>query len=144
MIEIKGLNKVVKGLKNFGSQGLKAIDKTTEGTASELARNASRFAPKDLGVLKGSIQPFRQDEADYKVIANATGNAPYAAYMEFGTGGLVEVPEELADMAIKFKGKGIKRVDIRPRPYMYPALLIARDDYVKDLEAELELLIKKV
>ena len=64
--------------------------------------------------------------------------APYAPFVEFGTGGLVNVPNELKDQAIKFKGKGIKQVNLRPRPYLYPALLQGRTEYLQKLKKVLE------
>ena len=66
------------------------------------------------------------------------GTAPYSAYMEFGTGGLVEVPKELKDQAIKFKGNGVKQVNLRPQPYLYPAFVKGRKNYIKSLKKELK------
>ena len=64
--------------------------------------------------------------------------APYAPFVEFGTGGLVEVPNELKEMAIKFKGKGIKEVNLPARPFLYPALIRGRAQYLEKLKKVLE------
>jgi len=37
-------------------------------------------------------------------------------------------------MAIKFKGKGIKQVNLRARPFLYPALLRGRAEYLEKLK----------
>jgi hypothetical protein len=60
--------------------------------------------------------------------------APYAPFVEFGTGGLVEVPTELQEQAIKFKGQGIKKINLRARPFLYPALLRGRAEYLDKLK----------
>ena len=138
MIEIKGLKKVVKQLKNLGDVGKKRIDETTEVIAQDIEKDAKSYAPVDTGKLRQSILAIKQGYADYKIYANATGNAPYAAYIEFGTGGLVSVPDELKEMAIKFKGKGIRQVNLPAKPYLYPALQKNRLRYVEQLEQDLD------
>ena len=137
MIEIKGFDKLIKDIKAIGVEGEKRIAETTEGNAREIEATAKQIAPFDLGALRQNIKALEQDKLNWAVYANAFGNAPYSAYQEFGTGGLVEVPDELKDIAIKFKGKGIKKIDMRPQPFLYPAFVKGRTQYVKDLESDL-------
>ncbi|MCB0448417.1 MAG: HK97 gp10 family phage protein [Gelidibacter sp.] len=144
MAKVKGLDKLIKDLAKLGEEGIKTIAGVTEANARDIEVTAKQLAPIDSGKLRQSIKSFEVGKLKWKVLANATGLAPYAAYQEFGTGGLVEVPAELAEMAIKFKGKGIKKVDLRPQPFMYPALVKGRKQYVEDLKSELEVLTKKV
>lgn len=141
---IKGLDKLVKDLRSLGKEGVQAIADVTEANARDIEVTAKQFAPKDTGKLSQSIKANEVDRLNWKVTANSTGIAPYAAYMEFGTGGLVEVPAELSEMAIKFKGAGVKKIDLRPRPYMYPALVKGRKQYLEDLKSELTVLTKKI
>lgn len=142
--QIKGMDKLLKDLANLGEDGVRVISDVTEANARDIEVTAKQKAPKDTGKLAQSIKALEVDKLKWKVLANATGLAPYAAYMEFGTGGLVEVPSELKEMAIKFKGKGVKRIDLRPQPYLYPALVKGRKQYVDDLEAELKAMTKKI
>ena len=123
---IKGLKKLLKKL-NLPPQD---IDKIVQANGSEMAQTARRLAPIDTGKLRQSIRKRKVEQ----FAAEVTAGAPYAPYMEFGTGGLVEVPPELAEVAIKFKGRGIKRVDIRPRPFMFPALVLQRGQIVEDFK----------
>lgn len=141
-IHIKNLNKVLKRLDDFGDVAKKQVDVITEQNARELELNAKRLVRAqgviDQGKLLQNIKAIKVGDVDsksvnWKVFANAFGNAPYSAYHEFGTGGMVSVPAELKEMAILFKGKGIRRVDIRPRPFMYPSLVRQRVIYVQDL-----------
>ena len=85
-------------------------------TIQNIETEASSMAPVDLGILRSSIN----GEVDG---LNGVVGTPvkYAPYMEFGTGGLVDVPEGLEDYAMKFKGAGIKQVNLFPRPFLIPA-----------------------
>lgn len=91
------------------------IDLLTE-TVQNIETEAISMSPVDLGILKSSIN----GEVDGM---NGIIGTPvrYAPYMEFGTGGLVDVPEGLEDYAMKFKGAGIKQVNLFPRPFLIPA-----------------------
>ncbi len=107
------------------------VDKIVQANGSEMAQSARRLAPIDTGALRQSIRKRRGEELGETTV---TAGVRYAAYMEFGTGGLVEVPPELQDIAIRFKGSGKKRIDIRPRPFMWPSLLRQRPILQNDLE----------
>ena len=143
--EIKGLKKLLKDLVALGDEGREVVESVTMITAEEIARDAKIHAKVgDTGKLQQSIKAIEVDDLNWKVFANATGLAPYAAYVEFGTGGLVEVPDELKEMAIKFKGKGIKQVNLPARPFLYPAFNTGRKKYYDLLKAELTKLLSKV
>ena len=85
-------------------------------TVQNIETEATALAPVDLGVLKSRIN----GEVDG---LNGVIGTPvkYGPFMEFGTGGLVDVPEGLEDYAMKFKGAGIKQVNLYPRPFLIPA-----------------------
>ena len=46
-------------------------------------------------------------------------------------------------MASWFRGKGIKQVNINPKPFMYPAFVIGRREYAKDIKDALKHLNKR-
>jgi hypothetical protein len=46
-------------------------------------------------------------------------------------------------MAIEFKGEGVKEINIQPQPYLYPAFVKGRKQYLKDLKKLLKDLTKK-
>ena len=143
-IHIQGLDNLIKDLQAFGVEGEKMVSQLTESNAREIEATAKQIAPYDLGTLRQNIKAIAVDKLNWKVYANAFGTAPYSAYQEFGTGGLVDVPPELAEMAIRFKGKGVKKVNIPPRPFLYPAFVVGREDYYQDLKKGLNELTKKV
>ena len=136
---IKGLTKVLKDLEKFGKEGKIEIDTITKVTSMDIVADAKSFAPKDFGKLAQSIIYTKVEDSSYKVVVNA----PYGAYVEFGTGKSVRVPTELKEIAIQFKGKGVKNINLQPQPYLYPAFVKGRKQYLKDLEKSLKDLTKK-
>ena len=136
---VKGLQKVLKNLQKFGAEAAVEVDKTTELIVKDIVADAKINAPKDMGKLAQSIYEVALGESNYKVVVNKE----YAAYVEFGTGTKVQVPSELYEMASKFKGAGIKEVNIQAQPYLYPAFVKGRKRYKKDLKDLLKILTKK-
>ena len=98
-------------------------------TVQNIETEATSLAPVDLGILKSSIN----GEVDG---LNGIVGTPvkYAPYMEFGTGGLVDVPSGLEDYAMKFKGTGIKQVNLFPRPFLIPAFKKHTTKMLEELE----------
>lgn len=88
------------------------LDVAIQNTASE----AVSQAPSQTTFLRNSM---------FKYVEGLEGTVGfsqhYAPYVEFGTGGTVDVPSGLEDYAIQFKGQGIKQVNLPPRPFLYPA-----------------------
>lgn len=144
MSTIKGLQSTLKKLESLGDTVQKKVNDVVGLNAQDLEAKAKQKAPVDLGKLRQSIKAIQVDKNTWKIYANATGLAPYAAYVEFGTGGLVSVPKELKEMAIRFKGQGIRKIDLRPQPYLYPALVSQRKIFLADLEELLITETKKV
>lgn len=142
---IKGLDKVFKDLSKLGKDIEKKVELTTRSNAQEIAvdarKNARAKGVWDLGDLVGNIS-YEKDKNtfNYKIFAREK----YSAFLEFGTGGMVKVPNELKELAIQFKGKGVKEINLQPRPYLYPAFVKGREKYLEDLKALLDSLTKKI
>jgi HK97 gp10 family phage protein len=136
-MEIKGLNSVLANIRKYGKEAEKDIEGVTELVARNIEKNAKNYAPANFGKLGQSIQAVKDTPLNWKIEAGGV-IAPYAPFVEFGTGGLVNVPNELKDQAIKFKGKGIKQVNLKARPYLYPALLQGRTEYLEKLKKVLD------
>jgi HK97 gp10 family phage protein len=166
---VKNINKVLKNLERFGDKANKMIAEVTEGNASEIMLNARSKAPINKGKLAQSITTEKDNDLNYRVVVGLD----YGAYIEFGTGKKVNVPSELKDQASKFKNrkgsfkeglqsikdwcraKGIEESaaypifisilnnGIQPQPYLYPAFVKGRKQYLKDLKDNLKALINK-
>jgi len=85
-------------------------------TTQDIADDASAIVPVDDGFLKSSIAKKGE-----KLYGEVRADKHYAPYVEFGTGGLVDVPAGVEGFAIKFKGQGIRQVNQRPQPFLFPA-----------------------
>lgn len=119
--DLKQLNRKLDYLKNYDK---KEFSKELAYTASQIARTAKTNVVRDTGKLGQKINY----EAKNKVVS-VFAKASYAPYVEFGTGGLVD----LTDMqqlgipdsyAAQFKGSGKKRVNLPARPFFFNAVRI--------------------
>ena len=138
---IKGLDKLFKDLSNLGGDVDKKVAIITRSNAQEIVVDARQRAPIDLGKLRQGINSEKDKNTfNYKIFAREK----YSAFLEFGTGGMVKVPNELKEVAIQFKGKGVKEINLQPRPYLYPAFVKGRQQYLEDLKALLDSLTKKI
>lgn len=95
--------RLVNKLKGLGVNGERMAKSVIQSQADFMVADAKRRAPADLGALRQSIG---KDSINNGFIAAIFANAPYAAYVEFGTGAKVDVPAEMADIAAKFRGRG--------------------------------------
>ena len=138
---IKGLDKVYKDFAKLSQEVHKKVGLVTKANAMEISADARKKAPKDLGKLAQGISYEKVDDTfNYKIFAREK----YSAYVEFGTGGMVKVPSELKEIAIQFKGKGVKEVNLPARPYLYPAFVKGRQQYLEDLQDLLKKETKKI
>lgn len=138
-VEVKGLKDTLAKFKKLGDKAVTVVEQVTGQTANEMTAVAKRSAPVDLGKLRQNIANTQETKLSYKIEAFEV----YAPYVEFGTGGLVDVQPGWEDMAIQFKGKGIKQVNLPARPFMFPAYLHGKKIYKQDLEDSLNALIKQ-
>jgi len=160
-MEIKGIGEVVKELRSIGGQIEKLIDMETEAAAFKIEKDAKIYAPKNFGKLAQSISHERIKISNYKI----TVNENYGAFMEFGTGAKVVVPDEFKDIANSFRNqkggtfeegleaikvwcraKGIDEkaaypifakilgAGINPQPFLYPAWIKGKKEYLETLK----------
>jgi len=141
--QIKGLDKTIAELKKFGDKAKDTLSLVMEATANDIVDKAVSLVVVDTGKLKQSIRVVTVNDMNYIVEAGG-GVAPYAPYIEFGTGGLVSVPKEFDEQARRALGKGIKEVNLPPRPYMYPAYIYGLKRIEENLKTEIEELTKKI
>lgn len=132
-MEVKGINNAIADIRRLSKEAEKDIEAVTELVARNIEKNAKSAVVANFGKLGQSIQVVKENRLNWKIEAGGV-LAPYAPFVEFGTGGLVVVPNELKEMAIKFKGKGIKEVNLTARPFLYPALLRGRIEYLDKLK----------
>ena len=135
------IGKLLKQIDAFGEDAQRLSVAVTNTTADGIVSNAKQKVVVDLGQLRQSIGKTNASIGNNRSFIFAS--APYAAYVEFGTGGTVSVPKGFEGIAIKFKGKGIKQINLRPRPFLIPSYLIGLASYGPKLVKTLESLTKR-
>jgi len=144
-VTITGDKKLISALRKFGKDGVKAIEDTVKFTAQGIEDNAKGFVKSNGTVISGNLGlNIASKQNDNKLNWIVISHAHYSAYIEFGTGSKnVSIPEVFKDQAALFKGEGIREGNITPKPFMYPAYLIAKKNYKADLQDNLDVLIEK-
>ena len=135
------ISKLLKQIDDFGDDAQILAVAITNVTADDMVTDAKLKAPVDLGQLRLSIGHTTARVGYNKSFFFA--NAPYSAYVEFGTGGRVSIPKGFEELAARFKGKGIRQVDIKPQPFFIPAYLQNIPIYEKRLVKTLDRETKK-
>jgi hypothetical protein len=135
------ISKLLSQIKSFGHDANRLAVAVTNETTQGMVNQAKLRAPVDQGQLRLSI-----GKTTARVGYNRSfffANAPYAAYVEFGTGGGVNIPKGFSEMAAPFKGKGIRRRDYGPKPFFIPSYLEGIQQYPKELRKVLEVETRK-
>lgn len=137
-MKVNGLDKTLRKLAKFGEEADRKVIAVTMVTAQEIATDATQRAPGGkTGKLRQSINASQ--ETPYKWWVNV--NIVYGAYVEFGTGTNVEVPQEWKDLAWSYyvNGQGF----MHPQPFLYPAYRKGIKQYEADLKDLLDSLTRK-
>jgi HK97 gp10 family phage protein len=137
-VKLKGNKALLNKLKAVGQVGKDLIEEEVFSSLHEIRNEAVSRVPVDTGILKNSIV-VQNEKLSGKVVVNAK----YAPYVEFGTGTRVDIPEGLKDYAIKFKGKGIKEVNLPAQPFLFPAWFRETKELMINLEKGLSKIVKK-
>jgi len=136
------LMKLSKKLDKMRAFESKTVSNELGKTGLEIVRLAKRSAPVDKGALKQSISTQRSGKS-----VNVVAAANYAPYVEFGTGGRVDLTDmtELGipeSYAAQFKGKGIKDVNLPARPFFFSSARIGFKNLLNRLNGEIQKAIK--
>ena len=120
LFRIEGLDALITRLGKLAPEIAKEVALEVNASALAIQSKARRDVKVDNGILRNSIQLKEINTGD-KIMYTVGSRLKYAPYVEFGTGGTVNVPAGYEDFAIQFKGKGIRKINLRPRPYLIPA-----------------------
>lgn len=124
MSKVKGLKELIAVLEKIPASLDGEVERVVRDNAQEIEAQAKINVPRDTGALANSIKAFKTADKEYTIKANATGVAPYAAYIEYG----------------KPVGTGPNG---GPRPYLFPAFFKQRPVFIEELEDILENQVKK-
>lgn len=141
-IDQSDLNKLKNKLDKMRTFESKTLSNELGKTGSEIVRLAKRSAPVDKGSLKQSISAQRSGKS-----INVVAAANYAPYVEFGTGGSVDLTDMIElgippSYAAQFKGKGIREVNLPARPFFFSSARIGFKNLLNRLNGEIKKAIK--
>jgi len=135
------MSKITKDMKSELERDLRNV---VQDVTTRTSMEAKHSAPMDKrvghgGGIKSSI---------YKLIRGLTGEvwvgAHYAPYVDFGTGSQIQIPSDWKDVAIQFKGAGIREVNNKPQPFFYPSVDRHREKFKKASEKALDKVMGRI
>ena len=141
--KIANIEKVLKNIEKAGSDVQDVVSAIVEETALFVLDGAVDKVRIDNKLLQQSLYQEEGEDRFTRYVGADLGLAPYAPYHEFGTGDLVDIPPGLESIAIVFKGKGIRKVNISPQPYLYPSLVEGRTFMREEFLKEYDAIVKK-
>lgn len=104
MATVQGLPQLIEKMNRLGTEGVRLTGVTISAVCDMIVVDAKQNAPADLGKIRqGIVKQIVIGNNSYEGLVFAT--APESAYQEFGTGGKVDVPEEMSGVASQFQGK---------------------------------------
>jgi hypothetical protein len=139
------ISKLLSQISAFGDDANRLAVAVTNETAQGMVTAAQLRVTSNESIDKGQLR-LSIGKTTARVGFNKSfffSNAPYSAYVEFGTGSGVNIPRGFSDMAAPFKGKGIRRRDYGPKPFFIPSYLEGIQQYPKDLRKVLEVQTRK-
>jgi hypothetical protein len=121
-------------IKNFGKETEEIVKEELQVSIDEIYNNALIKAPADMGGgggIRGSA---------FKQVNGLDGEVGfrnrYAAYVEFGTGTKVQIPQGLEDYAMTFYVNGKGRLPARP--FLFPAWFKGSGEFMKRIKEAME------
>ncbi len=134
-INIAGVKELQARLNSVSKEVHKEVLGEIKDAAQKWVALSKRDAPIDLGKLRQNITADISPSWGASVISNAN----YSPYIEWGTVTKVDVPGELAEYAIQFKGRGIrKNGGIIPRPFFFKQRAVIEKMLIKNINNVLD------
>jgi HK97 gp10 family phage protein len=154
-IKIKGLDKLIKDLRKFGTDGTKVVKRELSNSGTNIERAAINRAPAFLSGDGLAVLNIKQridktiDNGGLTVKVGVQGSQDLDAYIEFGTGlnasQLLNKPEytdEIRALAWTFKKE--KDGTLKGTPYLFPSYFEEAPKLIEQLKSELDKLAKGV
>ena len=139
------ISKLLSQISAFGHDANRLAVAVTNETTQSMVTQAQLRVTSNKSVDQGQLR-LSIGKTTARVGYNRSfffSNAPYAAYVEFGTGGGVSIPKGFSEMAAPFKGKGIRIRNYPAKPFFIPSYLQGIQQYPKTLRKVLEVETRK-
>lgn len=145
-VRIDGLQRLQVKLKNLRPEVEEILSGEIEAAAENIELEAKQNAPstittahgeqQEYGEIRNSLSAWQVSPLEWNTGIMTTGKVnDMAAYVEFGTGKYIDIPEGLEAYAMLWyvNGKGT----ILPRPFLFPAVERERVRLVDRLKQDL-------
>ena len=133
-VSVVGTDKLLAALQRAEKKLQDGVNREMDAAVMDINAKQIAAAPVDKGVLRAGNR-YDISKPLTKVIFN---RVEYAPYQEFGTGGLVNIPDGLEGEAELFRGAGVRKVNMPPQPFFFrpyfeeiPKLLKAVENILK-------------
>jgi hypothetical protein len=137
------ISKLLSQISAFGHDANRLAVAVTNETAQGMVTQAQLRVTSNNSIDKGQLR-LSIGKTTARVGYNRSfffANAPYAAYVEFGTGEGVKIPNGFSDLAEPFKGTRIRNYPAKP--FFIPSYLEGIQQYPKTLRKVLEVETRK-
>lgn len=132
----------ISGFKEFGEKMNQLavsfpqdLDDAAKFAAQTWEKGAKQAAPVNFGFLRSGISSYQVSSGVWEVASSKF----YSPYNEWGTVTRVNVPAELADYALQFKGRGIiKTGGMFPQPFFFIQRPAVEAQLIGDLKQMIE------
>ena len=130
-MKIRGITSVTARFQRLSKQAELQVKSSVVRNTDQIYAEAVANVPVLDGYLRGSGNTSYQDNQLTGIVAFGGNAAPYAPYVEFGTGSGVVIPQGFNDFAMQFyvNGKGT----MKAQPYLIPAYLKYKKVFLNDL-----------
>ena len=130
-MKIRGITSVTARFQRLSKQAELQVKSSVVRNTDQIYAEAVANVPVLDGYLRGSGNTSYQDNQLTGIVAFGGNAAPYAPYVEFGTGSGVVIPQGFNDFAMQFyvNGKGT----MKAQPFLIPAYLKYRKVFLSDL-----------
>jgi HK97 gp10 family phage protein len=115
-----------------------AVSASVEAAAQLIVNEAQAICPVDTGALRDSISAGGPVESNVSSVVKITAGAPYAGYLEFGTGIRGSESPDRGPYPYSPTWPGMA-----PRPFLRPALDTTRDAVRELFASQLAIALKK-
>ena len=113
-LDLSELPRLTRKMQDELYDDLKVI---VEAATSQASMQAKQNVKVDKAGLKSSILALHKG-----LTGEVRVGAEYGPYLDFGTGSEIQIPSDWQEVAIQFKGAGIREVNNRAQPFFYPAI----------------------
>jgi len=130
-MKIRGTSQVLNRLKSISKEAELGVKSSVVRNTDQIYAEALANVPVLDGYLRGSGNTSYSDNQLTGTVAFGGNAAPYAPYVEFGTGSGVVIPEGFGAFAMQYFVSGKGRM--KAQPYLIPAFIKNKKIFLRDM-----------